>query len=209
MLVGLVKTRREWIATSTWEHYVLEFLVYIICWLVFKECHYKFKDDATDGPHVNWLVIFWEKKRNFWSSVPSGTYMWGQLPLIFIHEFRINFLHNFIWNFISELLFRIELLNPSFLKDIISNSFRIARSLLDEAFRQRSSLPKITDLYLTVFVDENILRFKITMDDVGRMQELHGTKKIVSNYFDVLERHFGYQVMLEDAPQITWLQVHH
>ena len=54
------------------------------------------------------------------------------------------------------------------------------RRLLSLDLRLWPGESKITDLYIAVLVDQNISRFDVSVDDIGRMQELDGAQDLIN-----------------------------
>ena len=60
------------------------------------------------------------------------------------------------------------------------------RRLLGLDLRLWSGESKITDLYITILVDQNVGRFDVSVDDIGGMKKLDGTQDLINEDKHVL-----------------------
>lgn len=89
--------------------------------------------------------------------------MLTQLPLFTFYKFRINLFNKTFGNLSSKLPLRIGLFYL-ILEYFISQYLSASEAFTLNALWQRSRFTEIADLYLVVFVDENIFWFEVTMD---------------------------------------------
>ena len=86
---------------------------------------------------------------------------------------------------LPDFLGRVLLQYPV-LADGLSDTATVTASGANAAVRQSSSKTEITDFDLAIFVNQDVRRLQITVQDIHRMQVLHRADQIVQNQHNVV-----------------------
>ena len=155
----------------------------------FQGSQSKLGEDAADAPHVRGLVVLALDQRNLWRTVPSGANMARKRALLVSKSLVLNY------KLLGDRFIDQALLLGCFtimFADVLSDSTSVSRALSYKALWKRSRYSIITNLDLTVLVDQDIGRFQVSVHHVGGMHELDGAEEVVAYEFDVGLRHSGY-----------------
>ena len=122
--------------------------------------------DTADPPHVSGDIVSFLNKRYLGCSIPASLNMWR---------------YRSFW--LNKLRLILNYFNGS--KASMSGLFRNASflDLFGDALRHGSSQSEVA--YLNIqgqWVNKNVSRLQIPVDDVGKMKKLHRTKHVI-DYF--------------------------
>jgi hypothetical protein len=71
------------------------------------------------------------------------------------------------------------------LEDAIPHSLAVAAAFASATFRKRSRQTKVTNFHIAFGVDQNVSWFDVPMENIGTVEKLQSTKRIVNDGDDV------------------------
>ena len=95
------------------------------------------------------------------------------------------------------------------LDDWVPHSLSVTTSWTKHGSRKCPWKPEVTDFDLAFFIDQNVGWFHIPVNNVSRVDVLHGAKKVINDQFNVLFWHLQLLTMLHELSQISLLLLHH
>lgn len=140
-------------------------------------------EDATKTPYVNFCIIICALKNNFWRSVPSCNHMVWKTSIFF---WILNF--NF-FIFVETLAFHrlANLALSCFTLGVILFIYLILHIndtgtiwlFVYWSIKYSSAQSKITKLNLTLVIDQNVVRFDISVHNTCFVNVSHTTENII------------------------------
>lgn len=151
--------------------------VIVLCWMLNRSQVLAFHEDASEAPHVDGKVVVALTKNHFWRPVPARADVRAQAPRLIL----VRLLQGMILVLAIEVVCVASTAHRNGLQGKKKGAVAVfpKKWMIRKLQWHRPRLTEIADKWLTLQIYEYVLRFQISMQDIGRLQKVEAAKQVV------------------------------